>query len=162
MVPQVDRVCITTVEDGKLKELLGPMSGRMHRREQKGEEEVKKVIDTAKKDASKGAEMPENMFSPLPTVDAQGESLAEYAAGTKVVVNGDLSKAKGKMVEAMIKRGAKSSMHVPAEIKGARVTINFWSTDPDAFTPPAQALLTGVSQILTAPKDKDNAQAAAK
>jgi peroxiredoxin len=162
MVPQVDRVCITTVEDGKLKELLGPMSGRMHRREQKGEEEVKKLIETAKKDAAKGSEMPENMFSPLPTVDAQGESLAEYAAGTKVVVNGDLSKAKGKMVEAMIKRGAKSSMHVPAEIKGARVTINFWSTDPDAFTPPAQALLTGVSQILTAPKDKDNAQAAAK
>jgi hypothetical protein len=60
----------------------------------------------------------------------------------------------------MIKRGAKSSLHVPAEIQGQKVTVNFWSTDAGAFTPPAEALLTGVAKIMTAPKD--NAQAAAK
>ena len=92
-------------------------------------------------------------------MDAEGESLADYAAGsTKVVVNNDLSKAQGKLFEAMVKRGAKSSLHVPAEIKGQRVTVNFWSTDANAFSPPAVALLTGVAKIMTAPKD--NAQAA--
>ena len=60
----------------------------------------------------------------------------------------------------MVKRGAKSSLHVPAEIKGQQVTINFWSTDADAFPPQAEAMLTGVAQIMTPPRT--SAQAAAK
>jgi hypothetical protein len=98
-------------------------------------------------------------LNPLEPVDAAGESLAEYAAGKKVVAHNDLSQAKGKIMAEMRSRGAKSSLHVPAEIQGVRVTINFWSTDPGAFPPPAEALLTGVAQIMTAPKDQ-NAQAA--
>ena len=168
MVPQVDRVDITTVADGKIVELMGPSVPARGGRgptgdEQGGEEEVDKAITEAKKNAAAKhgvTQMPDNIFSPLPAVEAQGESLAEYAAGSKVVVNDDLSKAKGKVVEAMLKRGAKSSLHVPAEIKGQKVTINFWSTDAGAFTPPAEALLTGVAKIMTAPKD--DAQAAAK
>jgi hypothetical protein len=49
---------------------------------------------------------------------------------------------------------------VPAEVKGQRVCVSFWSRDPNAFPEPAQALLTGLAQIMTAPKE--NAQAAAK
>ncbi|MGD9723808.1 MAG: redoxin domain-containing protein [Pirellulales bacterium] len=161
MVPQVDRLCITTVKDGKVVELMGPFSGRHGHgdHEQGGEEEVEKVIAEAKKKHGH-QELPENILSPLPATDAEGEDLATYIGGSKPVAVSDLSKAKGKLMAAMAKRGAKSSLHVPAEIKGQKVTINFWSTDADAFPAPAQALLTGVSQIMTAPKD--NAQAAAK
>jgi peroxiredoxin len=164
MVPQIDRLDITGVQDGKLVELMGPSSQRQADANKGGEEEVEKIIAEAKKKGGKHAnggkgEMPESIFSPLAATDAKGESLAEYAAGSKVVVNNDLSQAKGKMIESMIKRGAKSSMHVPAEIKGQKVTVNFWSTEAGVFTPPAEAVLTGVAQILTAPKEK--AQAAA-
>jgi peroxiredoxin len=159
MVPQVDRVDITTIKDGKLVELMGPTGGLFDGdKRQGGEEDVEKAITEAKKRHGR-KDLPENIRSPLPSVDAEGESLADYASGSKVVVNNDLSKAHGKVVEAMIKRGAKSSLHVPAEIKGQKVTINFWSTDADAFSPQAEALLTGVAKIMTAPKD---AQQAAK
>ncbi len=165
MAPQIDRVDITTVKDGKLVELMGPMSERQVDRDsngekQGGEEEVEKLIAEAKKKAAKNGPPRESIYTPLPTVDAKGESLAEYAAGSTPVVNNDLSKAHGKAFETMAKRGIKSSMHVPAEIKGQRVTVNFWSTDAGAFPPPAQALLAGVAQIMTAPKDQ--AQASAK
>ena len=158
MVPQIDRLCITSVQDGKLSEMIGPMSvqrGRRHARDAANEEARKDETEAI----VKALKQADNIMSPLPTVDAQGESLAEYAAGSKVVVNNDLSQAKGKLVEAMIKRGAKSSLHVPVEIKGVKATINFWSMEPNAFTPPAQALLTGIAQIMTAPKDKEQAAA---
>jgi thiol-disulfide isomerase/thioredoxin len=159
MVPQVDRVCITTVKDGKVVEVMG--GGPRHEHGDKpdpGEEEVDKVIAEARK--KHGAATTESIYSPLPPTDASGEDLAAYLSSPKPVVNGDLTKAKGKLMETMVKRGARSSLHVPAEIKGQRVTINFWSTDPEAFPPMAEALLTGVAQIMTAPKDQ--AQAAAK
>jgi hypothetical protein len=159
MVPQVDRVCITTVKDGKVVELMGPRSVRVVDEHQGGEEELEKEIAEARKRATQGKPQPDSIFSPLEATDAAGESLAEYAAGDKVVVNNDLSKAKGKLMEVMRKRGAKSSLHVPATLQGQRVTVNFWSTEPGAFPAPAEALLTGVAQIMTAPKDKD-AQAA--
>jgi len=159
MVPQVDRLCITTVKDGKVVELMGPRSERVVDDDEEGDEEVERVIAEARKKATQGKPQPKSILSPLEPVDAAGESLAEYAAARKVVVHNDLSQARGKIMEEMRSRGAKSSLHVPAEIQGARVTINFWSTDQGAFPPPAEALLTGVAQIMTAPKE---AQAAAK
>ncbi len=160
MVPQVDRVCITTVKDGKVVEVMGPFSGRHggHDHAEAGEEEVEKAIAEARK--KHGHKMPESILSPLPPTDADGEDLAAYTTSTKPVVNNDLSKAKGKLLERMVERGAKSSLHIPAEVQGQRVSINFWSRDENAFPPLAEALLTGVAQIMTAPKD--NAQAAAK
>jgi hypothetical protein len=158
MVPQVDRLCITAVKDGKVVELMGPQSGHVEEADDPGEEEVDRLITEARKKTA-GASV--NIANSLPTVDAAGEGLAEIAAGKKVVVYSDLSQAKGKVFDEMRKRGAKSSLHVPAEIKGMRVTVNFWSTDAGAFPAPAEAILTGVAQIMTAPKDAD-AQAAAK
>jgi hypothetical protein len=74
------------------------------------------------------------------------------------VANGDLSKASGKVMAEMRKRGAKSSLHVPATYNGEKLLISFWSRDPDAFPAPAQMALAGVVQIMIAPK---NAQAQA-
>lgn len=161
MVPQVDRLCITTVKDGKLVEVMGPTSrGEGHHDEDdENDEEVEKAIVEAKKKS--GQPLPaESIYSPLPAVDAQGEALADYLAGGKPVVNADISKAKGQAMAAMAKRGLKSSFHVPVEMKGQKLLINFWSTDANAFSPQAEALLTGVAQIMAAPKD--NVQAAAK
>jgi peroxiredoxin len=161
MVPQVDRLCITAVKDGKLVEWIGPQSGPDDDEpEQGGEEEVEQLIIEARKKAADG-KIASSIGSPLEPVDAAGEGLAEVAAATKVVVHNDLSQVPGKVFDEMRKRGAKSSLHVPAEIKGMRVTINFWSKDAGAFPPPAEAILTGIAQIMTAPKDAD-AQAAAK
>jgi len=159
MVPQVDRLCITSVKDGMLVEVLGPSSRGPDGRDDDDENdaEVAKAIAEAKKNASQPTE---NIFSRLPAVEAKGESLAEYITGGKVVVNNDLTKAQGQAMAAMVKRGAKSSLHVPVEVQGRKGTINFWSTDPNAFTPQAEALLTALAKIMTAPKD--NAQAAAK
>jgi hypothetical protein len=160
MVPQVDRVCVTTVKDGKLVEVMGPSSRGPSKDDDDDENdaEVEKLIAEAKKKA--GQKPVESIYSPLPEVDAKGEALAEYLAAGKPVVNADLTKAKGQAVAAMVKRGAKSSLHVPVEIQGQKVLINFWSTDANAFSPQAEALLTGVAKIMAAPKD--NAQAAAK
>lgn len=157
MIPQLDRVCITTVKDGKVVEFMGPSTQQRHQHAEEGDKEVEKAIVEARK--KHGNKMPESIRSPLPPVDAEGEDLATYLTSAKPVVNNDLTKAKGKLMEKMVQRGAKSSMHVPAEIQGQKVTINFWSQDANAFPPMAEALLTSVAQIMTAPKD--NAQAAA-
>jgi hypothetical protein len=164
MVPQVDRVCVTTVKDGKVVELMGPSSRGPQQDhgdddDSETEKEVERQIVEAQKKASGDKPRPISLSNFLPETSSEGESLAEYAEGKKVVVNNDLSKAHGKIIEQMIARGAKSSLHVPAEIKGQKVTVNFWSKDPNAFTPQAEALLTGVAQIMTAPKE-NNAQAA--
>lgn len=161
MVPQVDRVCVAAVKDGKLVELMGPSSrGPVNPDEdEQNDAEVEKVIAEAKKKS--GVLQPaESIHSPLPAVDAQGEALAEYLAGGKPVVNADLSQAKGKAIQAMVQRGLKSSLHVPVEIQGQPAIISFWSTDAGAFSPQAEALLTELAKVMAAPKD--SAQAAAK
>ncbi len=160
MVPQVDRLCITGVKDGKLVEMFGPRKAPDIDREVEGDKEVEELVKQAQQRAAKqsGKPMVQNLLNPIEPVAAADSGLAEVAAGKAPVVYNDLTKAKGRVFEEMVKRGAKSSLHVPAELRGQRVSINFWSTDPNAFTPQAQALLVGVAQIMTAPKD--NAQAA--
>jgi len=157
MVPQVDRVCITTEKDGKIVELIGPRSGGSeghgHDDDDEGEAEVEKEIIAARQKAAAGKPKKESLAELLPAADAQGESLAEYLKAGKPVVNADLSKASGALMKRMVERGAKSSLHVPAQVRGQKVTINFWSTDANAFPAEAQALLTGIAQIMTAPKD---------
>ena len=159
MVPQVDRVCISTVKDGKVVEMMGPSSGRDDDDDDdEGERELDEAIAEARK--KHGKRPAESIYSPLPAADAAGEELASYATASQPVVNSDITKSKGEVFASMARRGIKSSLHVPADIQGQRVTVNFWSRDADAFPPAAQALLAGVAQIMTAPKDQ--AQAAAK
>jgi peroxiredoxin/mono/diheme cytochrome c family protein len=144
--PQVDRVCITAIDDGKLVQKFGPFQGPPQRR--------------TKDD--KAAPPPETIRSDLPTVDVAGEPLAEYAQGDKPVAIADLSKVKGPLFEKMAARGAKSSVHVPVTLAGKRATINFWSTDPAAFPQPAVQLLSALSQAMAAPKPQAGQQAAAE
>ena len=135
-VPQVDRVCITALDDGQIVQKFGPFTGN---RQPPGE---KKVTP------------PETIRSPLPKVDAADDPLAEYANGDKPVVNADLTKVAGKVFERMVARGARSSLHVPVKLGDSRATINFWSTDLDAFPQPAVQLLSALSQAMTAPRGK--------
>jgi peroxiredoxin len=143
-VPQVDRVCMTAIDDGKLVQKFGPFQGQL--REQDG----------------KAAPPPDTIRSVLPTVDVAGEPLADYAQGDKPVAITDLSKVKGALFEKMAARGAKSSLHVPVTLSGKRATINFWSTDPAAFPQPAVQLLSALSQAMAAPKPQAGQQAAAE
>ncbi len=155
LVPQVDRVCITTVDAGQIKELYGPSLGMRRDRGGKGKD-GKPATASKEQDHNEAAEklviQADNIRSKLPETPAEGEDLATFVDGDKVVVIADISKAKGKLFETMAKRGAKSSMHVPAMVKGKRVTVNFWSTDPNAFTPQAESVLTDVAKTMTAPK----------
>ena len=89
MVPQIDRVCITGVKDGKVVELMGPMSlavarAKSTRQATNGTGGKGKA---AKPEAAAQATGPRNARdasqSRCPTVDAEGESLADYATGDK-------------------------------------------------------------------------------
>ena len=165
MVPQLDRLCITAVRDGKIVEQFGPSSMRhhgpsQHEKPQDGNADAKPSAREAELAAAEKLLAERfGLLAKLPETDAAGESLAEIAAGKDVVVFGDLTKAKGKLMETMVKRGARSSMHVPAKIKGVPVTVNFWSSDPDAFTPPAQTLLTSLAKSMTTPMMFGDSQA---
>ncbi len=133
-VPQVDRVCITTIDGDKLVQKFGPFTGR------RGPDK---------------ATAPDTIPSPLPAVAAADESLAEVAHGDQPVVHADITQAKGKIFERMAARGAKSSLHIPVEIGGVRGTVNFWSTDADAFPQPAVQVLAGLTKVMTAPKQPE-------
>ena len=159
MIPQVDRVCVTAIKDGKVSELMGPMSRgpedpKAHHKSEQDDEEVALVKEINEARAKAGKELlgAEGVQSPLPTVEAGGDGISEVAKGGKPVAYNDLDKAQGKLLALMAKRGAKSSLHVPAMLDGKPVVINFWSRDENAFPAPALALLAGVAQILTAPK----------
>ncbi len=148
LVPQIDRVCVTALQDGRLVELFGPVSSAAKSKSNTGKE----VLRLMSMSVREGEPIPETILSPYEPFDAEGESLTDMITGGKPVVLNDLSEAHGKLVEMMRRRGAKSSMHIPATVNGVPVSVNFWSRDPAAFIPPAQALLTGLTQVMTAPK----------
>jgi hypothetical protein len=187
-VPQVDAVTVNAVKDGKLVDVVAMQIESEHGPEHAGhgrdrgdgrakgehgdapqaddddddddnEKEVVAAITEARKKSGKKPTVPLN--APIPPTAAEGESLAEYLAGKKPVVNADLGKAEGQIMKEMRKRGAKSSLHIPAAYDGQPLLISFWSRDPDAFPAPAQAALAGVVQIMTAPKNAE-AQASTK
>jgi hypothetical protein len=118
-----------------------------------GEKDLVAAITEAQKKAGKKPAVP--LSVPIPPADATGESLAKYLAGKKPVANADLAKVEGKIMEEMRKRGAKSSLHVPAAYNGEPILISFWSRDADAFPAPAQMALAGVVQIMVAPKNAE-------
>ncbi|HVU89748.1 MAG TPA: redoxin domain-containing protein [Pirellulales bacterium] len=120
LVPQVDRVCITTVDGDKLR--------------------LKMVQDRI------GLKTPFHSTSTV--VKAQGEALADYAAGDKVVVNDSLADVKGPTMNKMARKEIRSSMHVPVMIDGQRCTMNFWSTEEGAFPPQAAQILEQIAKLV--------------
>lgn len=130
MVPQVDRVCVTSVEEGNAKQFLGPYPPRSR---------------------EEGVEPPERINSALPEVDADDGPLAGYRTAKTPVVHNDLSDVDGTIFETMKRRGIHSSLHVPVVVQGQPMTINFWSTDQGAFPEPAVQFLTAIAQAMAAP-----------
>jgi len=120
LVPQLDRVCITSVENDKLR--LKYLQERLG-------------IKTSLKSKST-------------VVKSAGQSLADYALGNTTAVNQVMSGAKGSVMAGMANKDIRSSMHVPVEINGVRCTVNFWSAEPEAFPPQAVKLLEEVARLM--------------
>jgi mono/diheme cytochrome c family protein len=127
MVPQVDRVCVTSIENGQVKQTSGPFPPMSR---------------------EKGQPAPENLRSPLPESAAETEPLAKNIAGAEPIVHQDLTKVEGPIFAAMVRRGARSSLHVPVTIRGKKVIVNYWSRDLAAFPPAAVEILTGLTKVM--------------
>ncbi len=121
LVPQLDRVCVTAIENGRLR--LQSINERPGVRT--------------------------SLTSRSTVVRTKGQSLAEYAEGDKTVVNQDMSDTHGSIMAGMSHKDIRSSMHVPVVIDGKRATINFWSAEAGAFPPEAVQLLEEVARQMT-------------
>ncbi len=120
LLPQLDRFCITYVEDGKLRlyevEELPPFRG---------------------------------VFRSTSTrYDAEDHALADFAAGSEMVVLDDLASQRGSVMRRMAAKGIQSSVHIPGEHDGLRGTLNFWSLEENAFPPEAIELIQAVVSQL--------------
>lgn len=120
LVPQLDRVCITSVENDKLR--LKMVQERLG-------------IKTSLKSRST-------------VVKIAGQSLADYALGGNTAVNQEMGGAKGSVMAGMASKDIRSSMHVPVELNGVRCTVNFWSAEAGAFPPEAVKLLEEVARLM--------------
>ncbi|MGD9646203.1 MAG: redoxin domain-containing protein [Pirellulales bacterium] len=121
-VPQLDRVCISYVDGDHLRLLRV--------------EELDGLRSTFRSTST--------------IVSADGQALANYLSADKPIVVPDLSKEPGSLAKRMHGRGLASSVHIPVQIDGRPATVNFWSTEADAFPPAAVELLAQVAAKLTA------------
>jgi peroxiredoxin len=121
LVPQLDRVCVTEIDNEKLRlKLINERLG----------------VRTS-------------LSSRSTIVKTKGQSLAEYAEGTETVVNQDLANTHGSIMAGMSRKDIRSSMHVPVTIDGKRATVNFWSAEAEAFPPEAVRILEEVARLMT-------------
>jgi len=122
LVPQLDRVCVTVVEDDKLRlKMIEERPG-----------------------------LKSSFHSRSTIIKATGQSLAGYASMEAATINANLNDVQGSIMSKMGARDIRSSMHVPVVIEGHRATVNFWSAEPEAFPPEAQALLEQVAKFVAA------------
>jgi peroxiredoxin len=122
IAPQLDRVCWTTVEDGKLV---------IRRCVQ--EPALEKIVGGAGR-----------------KVDVRLTRLATYAEKTEPVVHEQLDGVRAIDLQFM-GRAYASSLHIPAKIDGVPGTINFWSTEKNAFPPELVSLLQEVAGAMATP-----------
>ena len=106
-MPQVDRICVTFVDDGKLR--------------------IFQAIDFDS--------IRTGFSSPATVLPASGELLARTAASDQPIVVEDLSKAEGKVARRLASKGFASSYHLPIEVNGKKGTLSLWSQEKDAFNP---------------------------
>jgi hypothetical protein len=119
-VPQVDRICVTGLEKDRIR--LKFLQERLG-------------LDTSFKSKST-------------VIRTKGQSLADYIQGSETVVNPSLEKTEGSVMVNMSRKDIRSSMHVPVEIDGTRATINFWSSEAEAFPPEAVKILEEVAKLM--------------
>jgi hypothetical protein len=122
IAPQLDRVCWTTVEEGKLVV-----------RHCVQEPDLAKVVGGAGR-----------------KVDVRLTKLASYADATEPTVNQNLTDVRGFDLQFMARAYA-SSVHIPVKIDGKPGTINFWSAEKNAFPPELVTLLGEVAQAMATP-----------
>ncbi len=121
LVPQLDRVCVTGIENDRLRLMqLNQRNG-----------------------------LRASLQSRSTLVRPKGQSLAAYAQGDQTVVNESLSKTEGSIMAGMARKDIRSSMHVPVVIDGHKCTVNFWSAEAGAFPPEAVKLLEQVAHLMT-------------
>ncbi len=121
-VPQVDRVCWTSVEGDKLN--------------------IVRVAQEAAATKIVGGSGRQ--------VTAALTAVAGYAKKTEPVVNNKLSAERPLDLQFMA-RVYNSSVHIPTKIGEAVGTVNFWSTEAAAFPPEAVAVLKEVADLLKKP-----------
>lgn len=120
LVPQIDRVCVTYNDAGKLR--------------------AQAVEELNELDTPLGTTTASTL--------ADGQALAEALSARGPVVCDDLGQAEGSLARRFFRRGVISSVHFPVEIDGRPMTVNFWSTDPAAFPPEAVQTLAEVVAAL--------------
>lgn len=119
-MPQLDRVCISYEDKGKLRLL-----------------QVQEIAEWR------------TTFRTLATrVKGEGEALSNALGSTKPVVFAKIDQAPGTIMKKMAGAGIKSSLHLPVTIDGKAMTVNFWSGDEDAFPPEAVDYATQVARFL--------------
>jgi peroxiredoxin len=119
-VPQVDRVCLTTISLGKLKVEYASYPGAVSRR----------IANTGFEGISRAY------------------ALAYYALNGQFVVHPDLSKAFGVDMK-LLNQTFSASAHVPVAFEGKPGTVNFWSKDKEAFPgKETQELLTAIGEAV--------------
>ena len=117
IMPQVDRVCWTTIENGKLKV-----------------ERAGQVRDVLRVCRGAGISTP-----------AKNCRMAEIAKGQVPVMLTELEKIAAPDMKFM-SAICRSSFHVPVQVDGKRGTVNFWSRDFDGFPASSQKLLAELVQ----------------
>jgi thiol-disulfide isomerase/thioredoxin len=123
-VPQVDRVCLTSIDDGTVKVEYSAYPG-----------------DVKTKIAEKG-------HLPGPP---QAFFLAYYCLRGRFGHNPDLKKAPGFDMQAMSKTFS-ASVHAPVVYDSKPATVNFWSLEGNAFRPETHDLLKAVAQAVAEKK----------
>lgn len=124
VVPQVDRICVTYIDEDKLHLRIA---------------EERNGIRTT-------------FTSPNTVLSTKGQALAEAAGRSEPTVFGDINKAGGSVMRKMFAKGIQSSMHVPILLDGKKATVNFWSTEPNAFPPAAVEVLANAARQIGATK----------
>ena len=118
-VPQLDRICWTTVEGDKLN------IARVAQ-----EPEIARTIGGSGR-----------------KINAALTAVATYATKTDPVVITNLANERGLDLQFM-SRAYGSSVHIPTKIDDASGTLNFWSTESAAFPPEAVTILKEVADLL--------------
>ncbi len=120
LVPQVDRICVSYVDGDRVK--LRNIQQRFGLRT--------------------------SFQSTSTRLRVKGEPLAEIAAGSESVAHNNLREADGPLYKKMARRNVLSVVHVPIEIDGHRGTVNFWSSEAEAFPPAAVEVLEKLAHLM--------------
>jgi peroxiredoxin len=117
--PKVDRVCLTSFSEDKLKVEWSAYPGNV----------TPHIAETG--------------F----TAPGRFCALGHYALLGNLVVHADIKKARGADMN-QIKQTLASSVHVPVIVEGKPATLNFWSKEGDAFPKEAQELFQALAEAM--------------